>query len=168
MRIDDISHIDGSWIKSAKNIEYHNEQLCANLLYKEPPWNLYAYKNSCIDVKEQIPVKLKNENGKFEIDDKNNSWSHSMRFPDGLWFFGNLNPKYVQFFPGVICIQSNEFSKTHYYMQCVDYFDKTQVYFDSGTLIVYKVEFDSEHISEEKKLYWIGLLIFYTIIMISI
>lgn len=117
-RNDDYSNIKGTWIRSAKSIQYHNNQLCANLRTYKYNTNdgskyvkKYAYKHSCMNITDQT-TRLMNNNGNFESETSNIDYSHTPTYPNGDWdLFAQqtyeIMPSYIRlgitYFPNAVC-----------------------------------------------------------------
>lgn len=104
---DDFSHIGGSWIKSAKNINYKDNILCADLRAHKFQTNdmnnmydMYSYHTSCIKVNKNHTMQLLNHNGHFEVYETNEIFLHKLTFPKGSWHKAAYWPTY---FPNSVC-----------------------------------------------------------------
>lgn len=112
---DDISHIDGPWIRSAKNIKYRNGTLCADLRARTLNINTYNsyytkyyYTQSCINISNS--TRLMNVNGTFmkENNISKHTYAHTIRFPQvssnniiGIM----MNARNIEYFPNSICVE---------------------------------------------------------------
>lgn len=153
MANDDISLIGGPWIRSAKNIKYKDNFLCADLRVRHFTTNDYHniyhkfyYKNSCIKVQNEF-VNLTNNNGEFEIETENNNniFSHELTFPRGSWA---KTANWVTYFPNAICAHflvdtrksylkfSGAWATTHEYNEdCIEYTNDAYLVEQSGKFI---------------------------------
>lgn len=114
---DPYSDIKGTWIRSAKDIQYYDDALCANLRTNKYNTNdysryitKYAYKQSCINITE--PTRLMNNLGNFELETSELDYQHEYTYPGGNWnlyaICTYLNiPSYIQmkttYFPNAVC-----------------------------------------------------------------
>lgn len=110
--IPQVDHIGGSWINSAKNIEYYGNTLCADLRTTKFTTNdynsvykMYAYEHACIKV--DSPIRLMNTNGRFEVDTGTADFLHGINFTKSHMNWYKLvksnTIKDVQFFPNNVC-----------------------------------------------------------------
>lgn len=159
---DDISHIEGPWIKSAKNITYKNNMLCADLRAGKYYTNnrdrstistKYLYKRNCTHVDRLDYTKLINENGNFKSYNTyaNDRFSQNIgSIPRGPWIKkASRWSDSITFFPNTICAEfykgmtyvyeSKENNNVEYSMyeeDCIDYSDSDTLDCIDGKFII--------------------------------
>lgn len=120
----DYSHIGGSWILSAKNINFYNNTLCADLktgnsqpYFKyigDDSYMMVEYNSSCIKINENVTA-LQNIYGKFKSYTTNITYHQAIIYPKGSWIDSAKNPTY---FPNSVCAS--------FLQSCIfDYFSNT-------------------------------------------
>lgn len=146
-----ISHIGGSWIRSAKNVRYTNNTLCADLRkskFRTNDYNsiydMYGYDRSCIEIPSDRKVKLVNKGGKFEIDQSTSGpdYSHTITYPRGSWVHSAC---WITYFPNSVCayflvdstityvkFYGKNLTTTHYNEDCIEYEENDYLIDDSG------------------------------------
>ena len=158
---DNTSHIGGSWIRFAKNIEYQNQLLCADLrtskinIYdsNNVRYKMYTYKKSCVVINSS--VQLINDDGNFKIYDtnqiNNKTYSQKLTFPK-VNSCTKIDDQYewyyyadtVSFFPNSICFMTefhinhrkiNE-PTVHRIEECVEYENDDCLYYQGGRFFV--------------------------------
>lgn len=153
---DNMSHIGGSWISSAKNIVYRDNMLCLNLrnhkdlevIYPHIS-KKYSYKDrSCIELNKNEAVMVENKNGQLQRYESDKVYPHKIgSIPRGLWLEHISFLKNITYFPNAICaeILKNKFDNENdnkiielYEEECVEYYDGDLLDIIDGKFIVMK------------------------------
>jgi hypothetical protein len=123
VEIENILRVRGSWIRSAKNMRFVKDTLCADLrtnkteIHNEGDLTFegFLYNRACYLT---CYYPLGNENGYFGWDLTNRTYSHKMTYPKGSWI---ETAQRITYFPNSVCAFFLDLNKNIYVEDCIDY-----------------------------------------------